>query len=144
MKLNKEQKKLVDFTKNKIEELHSVIDLAYLQLVEDLGDDLSADNENWLFDYIMNPTFNPELAEDHLFEQEPIHSPEVGEIYQHVKIGTHSFEDIYIVCSQKFCLVGESYFSLQNVKNGIFWTFLTKNIEDIFGKSADKFIKLDL
>ena len=74
MKLNKEQKKLVDFTKNKIEELHSVIDLAYLQLVEDLGDDLSADNENWLFDYIMNPTFNPELAEDHpLSKNQSIH-----------------------------------------------------------------------
>lgn len=141
MKLNKEQKKLVDFTKNEIEELHSVIDLMYLQLVEDLGDSLSEDNEDWLFDYIMNPTCNPELAEDHLFGQAPIHSPELGELYQFVGIG-QLFSDTYIVCSQKICLEGETYFSLQNVKTGGFWTSLTKNIEDVFGNSADSFIKL--
>lgn len=72
MKLNKEQKQKIDFVRNEIEELQSVIDLKYLNLVEPLRDSgsLSKSQEDWLWDYIMNPTCNSELTEWHLFEKE--------------------------------------------------------------------------
>jgi len=69
MKLNKEQKERVDFVKNEIEVLQSAIDLKYIDLEESLPDHLSKSEKNWLWDYVMNPTWNPELAEEHIFEK---------------------------------------------------------------------------
>lgn len=67
-KLNDEQRKLVDNARAEILVLNTIIDAKYLNLVDALGKDLSEDMEGWLFDYVYNPEWGPELAIENLFE----------------------------------------------------------------------------
>jgi len=142
MKLNKEQKNKVLALQEELIIFNQIIDQKYRFLVNDLGDDLSEENEGWLWDLCMNPTCNPDLAEEHLFEKDPVHSPKIGDRYQYLSQGTEYYGDIFIVCTHAFENTEELYFTLQNLENGEHWSYLTEDISEVFGQSSHEFAYL--